>query len=145
MPTLTPHVAAPAMAWSLMDPEETAAELREGLRAILAAGCIPQDQVEVDLPFAEMGLNSVMAISIRRQLEQFVGLELSATMLFNHPHDLQLRQLSGHRLVPERPPMTQRQKTIRLAACWTPVRHRRVDVITTKGSPRWARQRRSLS
>ena len=38
-----------------------------------------------DRPFAEMGLNSVMAMSIRREIERLVGLELSATMLFNHP------------------------------------------------------------
>ena len=39
----------------------------------------------LDRPFAELGLNSVMAMSIRREAEQFVGIELSATMLWNHP------------------------------------------------------------
>jgi phthiocerol/phenolphthiocerol synthesis type-I polyketide synthase A len=54
----------------------------------------------VDLPFAEMGLNSVMAISIRRQLEQFVGLELSATMLFNHPTITSFADYLAIRLLP---------------------------------------------
>jgi phthiocerol/phenolphthiocerol synthesis type-I polyketide synthase A len=95
------QIAAPTLAWSLMSPEELRAELHNGLRAILAAELrIPEDQVEVDLPFAEMGLNSVMAISIRRQLEQFVGLELSATMLFNHPTITSFADYLAIRLVP---------------------------------------------
>ncbi|MFN8071324.1 MAG: type I polyketide synthase [Mycobacterium sp.] len=95
------QVAAPTMAWSLMEPGELRAELHKGLRAILAGELrIPEDQVEVDLPFAEMGLNSVMAISIRRQLEQFVGLELSATMLFNHPTIASFADYLAIRLLP---------------------------------------------
>ena len=95
------QIAAPTLAWSLMDPEELRAELHSGLRAILAGELrIPEDQVEVDLPFAEMGLNSVMAISIRRQLEQFVGIPLSATMLFNHPTITSFADYLAIRLVP---------------------------------------------
>jgi phthiocerol/phenolphthiocerol synthesis type-I polyketide synthase A len=40
---------------------------------------------ELDRPFAELGLNSVMAMSVRRETEQLVGFELSVTMLFNYP------------------------------------------------------------
>jgi phthiocerol/phenolphthiocerol synthesis type-I polyketide synthase A len=95
------QVAAPTLAWSLMAPDELRAELHHGLRAILAGELrIPEDQVEVDLPFAEMGLNSVMAISIRRQLEQFVGIPLSATMLFNHPTISSFADYLAIRLVP---------------------------------------------
>jgi phthiocerol/phenolphthiocerol synthesis type-I polyketide synthase A len=76
----------PTRDWSQVAPEDLRGELQQGVRKILAGELrIPEDQIEVDRPFAEMGLNSVMAISIRRQLEQLVGLELSATMLFNHP------------------------------------------------------------
>ncbi len=79
-------VAQPAVAWAQMSLEEMRAGLQQGVRAILAGELrLPEDQIELDRPFAEMGLNSVMAISIRRQLEQLVGIELSATMLFNHP------------------------------------------------------------
>ncbi len=78
--------AKPAVEWAQMPPEEMRAGLQQGVRAILAGELrLPEDQIELDKPFAEMGLNSVMAISIRRQLEQLVGIELSATMLFNHP------------------------------------------------------------
>jgi phthiocerol/phenolphthiocerol synthesis type-I polyketide synthase A len=95
------QIAAPTLAWSLMSAEELRAELHHGLRAILAGELrIPEDQIEVDLPFAEMGLNSVMAISIRRQLEQFVGIPLSATMLFNHPTITSFADYLAIRLVP---------------------------------------------
>jgi phthiocerol/phenolphthiocerol synthesis type-I polyketide synthase A len=78
--------ATPAVAWAELPPEEMRAGLQQGVRTILAGELrLPEDQIELDKPFAEMGLNSVMAISIRRQLEQLVGIELSATMLFNHP------------------------------------------------------------
>ncbi len=76
----------PTVDWSHLSDDELRDALRKGVRAILASELrIGEDQLELDLPFAEMGLNSVMAISIRRQMEQFVGIELSATMLFNHP------------------------------------------------------------
>lgn len=76
----------PARDWSQTPPEDLRAELQEGLRAILAAELhLPEDEIELDRPFAEMGLTSVIAMSIRRQAEELVGLELSATMLWNHP------------------------------------------------------------
>ncbi len=80
------RIAAPARDWSQVPPDELRAELQVGLRTILATELhLAEDEVELDRPFAEMGLNSVMAMSIRRQAEELVGLELSATMLFNHP------------------------------------------------------------
>src|SRR4029079_9180165 len=60
--------------------------LESGLRTIVARELqLPESQFELDRPFAEMGLNSVMAMSVRRETEQFVGFELSVTMLWNHP------------------------------------------------------------
>jgi len=96
------QAALPAMDWSALTPEEMQAELRSGVRAIVAGELrIPEDQIELDRPFAEMGLNSVMAISIRRRLEQFVGVELSATMLFNHPTIESFSSYLAVRLAPE--------------------------------------------
>ncbi|TRW82359.1 acyltransferase domain-containing protein [Mycolicibacterium sp. 018/SC-01/001] len=78
--------AAPVRNWAAMDRDELLAELRDGLRGILATELrLPESDVLTDRPFAEMGLNSVMAMSIRREIERLAGLELSATMLFNHP------------------------------------------------------------
>jgi phthiocerol/phenolphthiocerol synthesis type-I polyketide synthase A len=60
--------------------------MQDGLRQIIAAELrVPETELDTDRPFAELGLNSLMAMAIRREAEQFVGIELSATMLFNHP------------------------------------------------------------
>jgi phthiocerol/phenolphthiocerol synthesis type-I polyketide synthase A len=98
------RISTPARAWSQMSPDDLHAELQSGLRAIVATELrTPEDEVELDLPFAEIGLNSVMAMSIRREVEQLVGLELSATMLWNHPTIASLagylaKKLSPHTL-----------------------------------------------
>jgi phthiocerol/phenolphthiocerol synthesis type-I polyketide synthase A len=78
--------STPVRAWSQMTPDDLLGELKTGLRTILARELrTPEAELEVDRPFAELGLNSVMAMSIRREAEQLVGIELSATMLWNHP------------------------------------------------------------
>ncbi|MDZ4268333.1 MAG: acyl carrier protein, partial [Mycobacterium sp.] len=61
---------------------------------------LPESDVHTDRPFAEMGLNSVMAMSIRREVERLVGLELSATMLFNHPTIATFASYLANLLVP---------------------------------------------
>ena len=72
--------------WTSIPPEQVRAELETGLRTILSRELrISEAELESDVPFAELGLNSVMAMSIRRDAEQLVGTDLSATMLWNHP------------------------------------------------------------
>ncbi|HZN81208.1 MAG TPA: beta-ketoacyl reductase, partial [Mycobacterium sp.] len=94
--------SAPVRAWSQMTSEDLRAELQNGLRTILATELrIPIDEVELDRPFAEMGLNSVMAMSIRREVEQLVGIELSATMLWNHPTIASFSGYLAEQLVPQ--------------------------------------------
>ncbi|BBX45816.1 phthiocerol type I polyketide synthase PpsA [Mycobacterium cookii] len=81
-------------AWSEMSADDVHRELQDGLRAILARELqMPESELELDRPFAELGMNSVMAMSVRRDTEQFVGIELSATMLFNYPT---IVALAGH-------------------------------------------------
>jgi phthiocerol/phenolphthiocerol synthesis type-I polyketide synthase A len=81
-------------AWSEMSAEDVHRELEDGLRAILARELqMPESELELDRPFAELGMNSVMAMSVRRDTERFVGIELSATMLFNYPT---IVALAGH-------------------------------------------------
>jgi phthiocerol/phenolphthiocerol synthesis type-I polyketide synthase A len=76
----------PARNWSSMSGGDARNELETGLRRIIAAELrLPEAELHTDRPFAELGLNSLMAMAIRREAEQFVGIELSATMLFNHP------------------------------------------------------------
>ena len=86
-----------------MSPDDLHAELQNGLRAILATELrMPEDEVELDRPFAELGLNSVMAMSIRREVEQLVGIELSATMLWNHPTIASLASYLAKKLLPQK-------------------------------------------
>jgi phthiocerol/phenolphthiocerol synthesis type-I polyketide synthase A len=88
-------------AWSQMAAQDVLSELEAGLRAILARE-LRMSEAELDLnrPFAELGLNSVMAMSVRRETEQFVGIELSATMLFNHPTIVTLAAYLAKKLLP---------------------------------------------
>jgi phthiocerol/phenolphthiocerol synthesis type-I polyketide synthase A len=88
--------------WSQLPAEKVLSELENGLRTILARELqIPEPEFELDRPFAELGLNSVMAMSIRREAERFVGIELSATMLWNHPTITSLAEHLAKKLVPQ--------------------------------------------
>ena len=76
----------PARDWSHLSPTEVRDEFETGLRSIVARELrIPESELETERPLAELGLNSLMAMAIRHEAEMFVGIELSATMLFNHP------------------------------------------------------------
>jgi phthiocerol/phenolphthiocerol synthesis type-I polyketide synthase A len=87
--------------WSHIPAEDMLRELQAGLRAILARELqMPEAELELDRPFAELGLSSVMAMSVRRDTEQFVGIELSATMLFNYPTVAALAEYLAKKLLP---------------------------------------------
>ena len=89
------RTSTPVRAWSQMSPDDLHAELQNGLRAILATELrTPEDEVELDRPFAEMGLNSVMAMSIRREVEQLVGHRAVGDDALEPPDDRVLRELS---------------------------------------------------
>jgi phthiocerol/phenolphthiocerol synthesis type-I polyketide synthase A len=92
-------------AWSQMTAECIVREMESGLRTILARELrMAETEIEADRPFAELGLNSVMAMSIRRDAEQLVGMELSATMLWNHPTIAALATYLAEKLAPEGEP-----------------------------------------
>lgn len=93
---------SPARAWSEMARDDLLAELEAELRKILSREVgLPEADIDVTLPFAEMGLNSVMAMSIRRDAERLLGIELSATMLWNHPTVTALTVFLADKLVPQ--------------------------------------------
>lgn len=95
-------VAPTNLTWSRMPAEDILSELEIGLRGILARELrMPEAELELDRPFAELGLNSVMAMSIRREAEQLVGIELSATMLWNHPTIASLAGYLAKKLLPQ--------------------------------------------
>jgi phthiocerol/phenolphthiocerol synthesis type-I polyketide synthase A len=95
-----PHAATPA--WSEMAAEDVRSELQVGLRSILARELhLAEADFDLDRPFAEYGLNSVMAMSVRRDTELFVGIELSATMLFNYPTIVALAEHLAKKVSPQ--------------------------------------------
>ncbi|MGC2652412.1 MAG: beta-ketoacyl reductase, partial [Mycobacterium sp.] len=100
--TAADRTSTPVRTWSQMTPDQLRSELEIGLRGILARELrLPEAEIEVDRPFAELGLNSVMAMSIRREAEQLSGLELSATMLWNHPTIASLTTYLAEKLAPQ--------------------------------------------
>lgn len=91
----------PARDWSGMSAAQVRTELEDGLRRIIAGELrLPEADLDTDRPFAELGLNSLMAMAIRREAEQLVGIELSATMLFNHPTVAALASYLAKRVAP---------------------------------------------
>ena len=92
----------PTRAWTEMARADLLVELEGELKTILSRELgLPEADIDVTLPFAEMGLNSVMAMSIRRDAERLLGIELSATMLWNHPTITALTVFLADKLVPE--------------------------------------------
>jgi len=88
--------------WSSMTPKESAAELRVRLRAILARELgMPDGAVDFDMPFPELGLDSMMAMNLLRDAKQLVRIELSATMLWNHPSISQMSEFVAELLAPQ--------------------------------------------
>jgi phthiocerol/phenolphthiocerol synthesis type-I polyketide synthase A len=89
------------LAWSQMPPAEIRTELTARIRAVIARELpTTESDVQTDRPFIELGLNSMMALSIRREIEHLVGLELSATMLWNHPTVDALAAYLAEKLMP---------------------------------------------
>ena len=87
--------------WSSMTGKETVAELRVRLRAILARELgMPDGAVDFDMSFPELGLDSMMAMNLLRDAKALVRVELSATMLWNHPSISQMSDFVAELLAP---------------------------------------------
>ncbi|PRC43503.1 polyketide synthase, partial [Mycobacterium sp. ITM-2017-0098] len=87
--------------WSSMTRQQTVAELRTRLRAILARELgMPETAVDYDAAFPELGLDSMMAMNLLRDAKQLVRVELSATMLWNHPSISQMADFVADLLAP---------------------------------------------
>ncbi|CAJ1498972.1 beta-ketoacyl synthase N-terminal-like domain-containing protein [[Mycobacterium] kokjensenii] len=97
--------AGAARDWAQLPADEILSELEIGLRSILARELrMSEAELQLDRPFAELGLNSVMAMAVRRDIEALVGLELSATMLWNHPTTAALAAHLTGKLLPQEDP-----------------------------------------
>jgi phthiocerol/phenolphthiocerol synthesis type-I polyketide synthase D len=95
--------------WSQMSAEDRYAELQIGLRAILARELrMPASQLGVDRPFPELGLDSMMAMTVLRDTRRLIGVDLSANMLFNHPTISSLAAYLAEMLAPQQVPQDDR-------------------------------------
>ncbi|GAB26081.1 putative polyketide synthase [Gordonia polyisoprenivorans NBRC 16320 = JCM 10675] len=98
-----PDAAVDAPDWELLSEQETRSELVSRMRVILARELgMPTDAVRSDQPFPELGLDSMMAMTVLRDARHLVGLDLSATMLWNHPTIDALSEMLTGLLAPRR-------------------------------------------
>ncbi|MDG4666919.1 type I polyketide synthase [Mycobacterium sp. 236(2023)] len=101
----TDSAAAEFIDWTTMNRQQTVAELRTRLRTILARELgMPDDAVDVDMPFPELGLDSMMAMNLLRDAKALVRVDLSATMLWNHPSISQMSDFVADLLAPTQQP-----------------------------------------
>jgi phthiocerol/phenolphthiocerol synthesis type-I polyketide synthase D len=72
--------------WSTLSTEERLTELQTRLQAILGRELrMSPSSINLDAPFPELGLDSMMAMTVLKETKKLVGLDVSANMLFNHP------------------------------------------------------------
>ncbi|MGA5535631.1 type I polyketide synthase [Mycolicibacterium nivoides] len=64
------------------DPEQLASHV---LTAVASQLGLAESEVNVDLPLVELGVDSIMTVRLRRQLEKQTGLSLPPTLLWEHP------------------------------------------------------------
>lgn len=64
------------------DPEQLASHV---LSAVASQLGLAESDVNVDLPLVELGVDSIMTVRLRRQLEKQTGLSLPPTLLWEHP------------------------------------------------------------
>ena len=91
--------------WSQLPYEDRQSELETRLRAILARELrMPASAVDVDKPFPELGLDSMMAMTVLKETKLLVGFDLSASMLWNHPAISSLAAYLAEMLAPQQVP-----------------------------------------
>jgi phthiocerol/phenolphthiocerol synthesis type-I polyketide synthase D len=72
--------------WSQLSTEDRLSELQIRLRTLLARQLrMSAAAINVDQPFPELGLDSMMAMAVLRETRKLLGVDVSANMLFNHP------------------------------------------------------------
>jgi phthiocerol/phenolphthiocerol synthesis type-I polyketide synthase D len=97
------HAAAPD--WGQLPAADRQCELETRLRAILARELRMQaSAVDVDKPFPELGLDSMMAMTVLKEAKRLLGIDLSATMLWNHPAISSLATYLAELLAPRHVP-----------------------------------------
>jgi phthiocerol/phenolphthiocerol synthesis type-I polyketide synthase D len=96
---------APVGDWAQIPAENRFRELEVRLRAILARELrMTPSAVDVNQPFPELGLDSMMAMTVLKETQQLVGIDVSATMLWNHPTISSLAAYLAEMLAPQQVP-----------------------------------------
>ena len=91
--------------WSQLSAEDRLSELETRLRTILGRELrMSASAINLDQPFPELGLDSMMAMTVLREAQKLVGIDLSANMLFNHPTIASLATYVAGLLAPEEVP-----------------------------------------
>ncbi|MGB7871871.1 MAG: type I polyketide synthase [Mycobacterium sp.] len=91
--------------WSQLSAEDRLSELETRLRTILGRELrMSASAINLDQPFPELGLDSMMAMTVLRETQKLVGIDLSANMLFNHPTIASLATYVAGLLAPEEVP-----------------------------------------
>jgi acyl transferase domain-containing protein len=101
--------------WSAMNRQQTVAELRTRLRAILARELgMPETAVDFEAAFPELGLDSMMAMNLLRDAKQLVRIDLSATMLWNNPSIAQMAAFVAEELAPQQQAVDEHEPEVTL-------------------------------
>jgi len=91
--------------WSRLSAQERLGELEARLKTILARELrMSASAINVDQPFPELGLDSMMAMNVLRETQKLVDMDVSANMLFNNPTISLLAAYLANRLAPKQVP-----------------------------------------
>ncbi|MFC9490684.1 beta-ketoacyl reductase, partial [Streptomyces hydrogenans] len=94
--------AAETRDWTRYAPGELLALLVDEVRREVAGEIkLAPEELELQRPLLEMGLDSVMTVAVRRRLERLFGLTLPATLLWNRPTVQAIAEYLVECLLPE--------------------------------------------
>ena len=81
-PGSDPDLDSSAPLTAELDPEVLAQQVLEAVATQLG---LAESEVDPGLPLVELGVDSIMTVRLRRQLEKQTGLSLPPTLLWEHP------------------------------------------------------------
>ncbi|MFE0894638.1 acyl carrier protein [Streptomyces smyrnaeus] len=85
--------------WGQMCAQELPAVLLDHVSSVLAAVLgMPDAGIDPHRPLSEMGVDSIMTVSLRRRLQQLTGIPLPPTLLWNQPTATAIADFLAERL-----------------------------------------------